>query len=234
MQRISRVTPASGEPENHRRHAQDRVARDAAEPGRQWPGTDARQRGCKSCGQQGRDDPHQASPLFADRTMPDQTPAEQCLRNQQQDGGEAEQLHGEVGENRAGITEQIVDRLLCRVAQRWILHRPCRKRDGAKQRQRDQRETGKFAQATPYNVAEMLREEGDDIETAIGCPHAITSLALNRARRRGDAAPPPWPLCPAPLRRGYNPRRDCCRRPARARDSAPARRARPLRPTAAW
>ena len=86
--------------------------------------------------------------------MRQQAPAEQRFRQQQQDGGKAEQLHREVGENGAGITEQIVDRRLRRVAQRGVLHRPGGERDGAEQRQRDQRQSGKFAQA----AAQMSRK----------------------------------------------------------------------------
>ena len=89
------------------------------------------------------------------------------------DGGQPEQLHRQVGENRAGKAKQVMDRLLRGVTERWILHRPGGKRDGTEQRKRDQRETGKLAQAPPDDVAEMLRDESDDVEAAICCPHAL-------------------------------------------------------------
>ena len=146
-------------------------------------------------------------------------------------GGEAEQLHRQIGEDRAGEAEQVAHRRLRRVAERGILHRPGGERDGGEERQRDQRQSGDFAQAPPQDVAEVLGDESNGVEAAVDRGHLSH---LTRGPRRGDAAPPPWSPCPAPWRRGYSPRRDCCRRPARARDSGRARRARRPPATAAW
>ena len=77
----------------------------------------------------------------------------------------------------------------------------------------------------------MLGDEGDGVEAAVDRGHASY---LDAVRRRGGAAPPPWSPCPEPWRRGCSPRRDCCRRPVRARDSGRAPRARRPPATAAW
>ena len=125
------------------------------------------------------------------RLMRKQPPAEQRFRNQEQDGRKTEQLHGQIREDGAGKAEQIVYRLLSGMAEGGILHRPGRERDGTEQRQRYQRNAGEFTQASPDDVAKMLRNEGNDIEAAI-------CYILNRAPRRGDAAPLRLPSCPAP------------------------------------
>ena len=137
-------------------------------PGRQRPGADARQRGGEGGGQQRDQNPDEAAPFLAERPVRQQPPAEQRFRRQQQHGGEAQELHRQIGEDGAGEAEQIVDRLLRGVAERGVLHRPGGERDGAEQRDHQQRQAGQLAQAPPQDVAEMLRDEGDDVETAIG------------------------------------------------------------------
>ena len=101
-------------------------------------------------------------------------------------GGKAEQLHREIGDDRARQAEQIVHRL-GGVAERRVLHRPGGERDGAEQRQRDQGEAAQLAQAPPHDVAEMIRDKVEDVEAAIGCA-TCTFLSRNTATRRCSAS----------------------------------------------
>src|SRR5262249_4541482 len=65
------------------------------------------------------------------------------------------------------------------MAEGRVLDGPRGQRYGAEDCQRDQRQTGKFAEPAADDVAEVLRNKSDDVEAAICCPHAVTSLPQN-------------------------------------------------------
>ena len=171
-----------------RRRAQQRIAEHAAQAGRQRPGADARQRGDETGGEERGEDPQQAAPFVAERPMRQQPPAELDFRRQQHDGGEAEQLHRQIGEDRAGEAEQVAHRRLRRVAERGILHRPGGERDGGEERQRDQRQSGELAQAPPQDVAEVLGDESNGVEAAVDRGHLSLPHPRTATRRCSASA----------------------------------------------
>ena len=81
-----------------------------------------------------------------------------------------------------------MDRRLRGVAERGVLHRPGGERDGAEQRQRDQREAGQFAEAPPQDVAEMLGDESDGVEAAVDRGHVELPQQRTATRRCSASA----------------------------------------------
>ena len=164
--------------------AQERVTEHAAQACRQRPRADERKRRCERGPQQRRQHPHQAAPFVAELAMREESPTEQRFRREQRHGGKPEQLHRQIGEDRARIAEQVNGRLVGCVAERGVLHRPGGQRDGAEQRQRDQRQPRELAHAAPHDVAQMLREESDNVDAAVRCRHELVfSFAHDLVRK---------------------------------------------------
>ena len=144
-------------------------------------------------------------------------PAPDRDRQHQHGRGEAEQLHQQIGADRAGRAEQIAHRRVGGVAERGVLHRPGGERAAHRHRERDQREAAAFADAAPDHVAQVVGPRKRARSKAV--ESEMTSHGVSPAPRRGDAAPRPWFPCPARARRGCSRCRDCGRRRRRARDS---------------
>ena len=141
-----------------RRQRQHGIADHAAEPGGQRPVIALRQAGGEARGEHGAGEPErQPHPFAIERTMRRDAPAPHCDGQYEDSGGKPEQLHQEIGADRARRAEQVADRSVGGVAQRGILHRPGRKRHGDHRRERDQREAAAFADAAPEQGAQLVR-----------------------------------------------------------------------------
>ncbi len=111
--------------------------------------------------------------------MGEQAPAPQRDRQDDRDRGEAEQLHQEVGGDRAPGAQEIVHRRAGGVAQARILHRPGRERDRAYAGADHERKPADLAQAVAQREAEILRQEAG-IESAIEGGHRHSGLLYAR------------------------------------------------------
>ncbi len=121
--------------------AQQAIADHAAETGRQRPGGGAREARRESGRERRAHDPQrEPQALAVEPPMGEQTPAPECDRQHDRDRGETEQLHQQVGRDRAPRAEQIAHRRAGGVAQARILHRPGRERGRRDGRNADQRE----------------------------------------------------------------------------------------------
>ena len=155
--------------------------------------------------------------------MRDHAPAPDRKRQHDHDRAEAENLHQEIGRDRARAAEQIADRRVGGVTEARILHRPGRERE------RRDRPRARAGQARAIRrCGGELRRGNRRRENRPGryCDDRSTpSTTSIRARRQGDATPPPWSHGPAPWRRGYISRPDSIRRQRCARHSRRAIRA---------
>ena len=117
---IDRRAPA--EPPGRPEHG---VADDPAKAGRQRPTRGRRQQrgeagcGCRPEQRETEPRPRTGEPLF--RQKP---PAPKGWRRQRDDAGHADELHGDIGADRAGLTQPIVNRGRCRVIEAGVLDRP--------------------------------------------------------------------------------------------------------------
>ncbi len=129
----------AGRTEHHGGRAHQRVADDAAKSGRQRPRPTMRPAACKTRRYHGAEDPA-ADPqrLAVEAAMGQHAPAPDRDGEDQHDRAEAENLHQEIGADRAGIADDVADRTRCRVAEARILHRPCHQRRRHHATQRDQ------------------------------------------------------------------------------------------------
>ena len=144
----------------------------------------------------------------------------------QHDGAEADDLHQQIGADRAGIAENVADRARGGVAEAGILHRPGHQRSRCHAGQRDQRKPGQFAQAPRQRLADRRRQVADQGKDAFDRWHAHGAFATNPEFRPAGATPRLLFHCPQPAPAGYSRRRDCCHRPAGAPDNFRGSRAR--------
>ncbi len=152
----------SGRAEHDGRRAHQRVAHHAAEPGRQRPGGVMRKAAGKAGRNHGAENPA-AKPqrLAIERAMGQHAPAPHRDGEDQHDRAEPENLHQQIGADRAGIADDVADRARGGVAEAWILHRPGhqrRRRDAGK---RDQGQARELAQAPRQRLADRGRQMAD-------------------------------------------------------------------------
>ena len=130
MWRSSRRTasfPARGDrrfraTENHGRRANERVADNTAEPGRQRPCPAMRPAACKACRDYGAEDPaREPHCLAVEGAMVQHAPAPHRDRQDQHDRAETENLHQQIGADRAGIADDIANCAGRRVTEAGIL-----------------------------------------------------------------------------------------------------------------
>ena len=134
---------ASGAPKHAGRHAQQRVARNTAQAGRQRPGADARQRGGEAGGEERGEDPQQAAPLLARPACAPTAASRAALpAAAARSTARPSSCIARSEKMAPGKPSRLRDRMLRGVAERGVLHRPGGERDGAEQSQRDQREAG--------------------------------------------------------------------------------------------
>ena len=119
----------AGRAEHDGRRPHQRVADHAAEPGRQRP-----RAAMRPAAREPRRDHHAENPAadpqrFAvEAAMGQHAPAPNRHGKDQHDRAEPEDLHQQIGADRAGIAGDVADRARGRVAQARILHRPCHQR----------------------------------------------------------------------------------------------------------
>ncbi len=121
---------------------QNRVANHAAKSGGQRPMRAARQASGKGRSQHRAKRPHyDAQPLTPAETVSEQPITPGCNRQDQRQRAEAEKLHHQVGDNRAGPAEQVVHRHIGGVAERRVAHRPARERQRAHHGETDEKDS---------------------------------------------------------------------------------------------
>ncbi len=180
----------SGQRQAERHHGQPQhgVADHAAEAARQRPMCAFRETRCERGAENRAEQPQHHAQLFAaELAVAEQAVAPDSDRQQQGQRAQAEQLHCQVGRNRAGTSEQIVHRRVRRVAQRRVAHRPggeCQRRHHG---EADHADTADLAQPPPHDGAKLDGQVGHPIKAAIdhrhrGCPNP----SLRGAERRSN------------------------------------------------
>ena len=169
----------TGRAEHDRRRAHQRIADHAAEPGRQRPCAAMRPAAGKARRDHRAEDPAAEPQRFAvEGAMGQHAPAPHRDRQDQHDRAEAEDLHQQIGADRAGIAEDVADRARGGVAEARVLHRPRHQRGGSDAGQRDQAEACEFAQAPRQRVADRGRQMADQGNDTFDRWHAHGALRL--------------------------------------------------------
>ena len=173
------VSPGKRFAEENGRYAQHGIADHAAETGRQRPMGAARQARRESRRQHGAEQPEQhTQPLAVERPMAKHPVAPNRDRQQQRQRAQAQQLHHQIGGDRAGAAEQIVHRCIGGVAERRVIHRPGGQRQRRHHGETDERNAADFAQPPAQNDAELAGEKGHPVEAAVDHRHRVGFCSL--------------------------------------------------------
>ena len=194
------------------------VADDAAEADRQRPGRSARERGGTSGGQQdGEDAEREPNALALQRPMGGESPAPNGDRQDQRERRHAKKLDQKIGDNGPRYPEHVAYRCIGGMAERRVVHRPGREREREQGRDQEQRES-----PSSRSLRRNASRNASGRKVKRSRPRSIAGmLPLSPAPRRGDAAPVPWFLGPAPWRRECSRGPDWSHRPGHAPDSGP-------------
>ena len=131
-------------------YAEEEIAGDAAEPGRQRPRPHHRQRGESKGSEEGGADPgREGEPAEGRGAAEDEAPGPDDGGQEQGDRGQAEKLHDDVGDHRARQAERIARLVVGGVAQARVVDRPGGKARGDRGRQGEQPEARQRAEVSP-------------------------------------------------------------------------------------
>ncbi len=174
---------AARDAEHGLRRAEKRVADDPAEPGRQGPAAGRRERARdRRRGPRAADPQRQPQVQAADLARAHELPAPDRDRGQEQHRCEPEELHREVGDDRARQAEEVAHRGVGGVVEARILDRPGR------ERRRD--DARKADQAKPAKLGRPALEEGPEGLGEILVGRGTAGRAHRTRDRVGDGPRP--------------------------------------------